>query len=144
MPAVASFTINDGQGSPVAHTFDPIGRDAKTGVYWYEQVTPAPTNKLGAVRIGIKTVRKAQVGSTLEESSHVSYSITVPTLETLGTNDAGLTPAPTISYQEKARLVFDLAERATTQERKNARVFSANLLAHAIVVANIDTLSPMW
>lgn len=144
MPAIAAFTINDGSGTPVAYTFDPIGKDTKTGVVWYEQTTPAPTNKLGAVRIGIKTVRSANLGKTLDEKAQVSYSLWVPTLETLGTNDAGITPAPTISYQESCRMIFDLAERGTTQERKNTRVFAANLLAHANTVANIDSLSPMW
>lgn len=144
MPQVASITINDGSTTPVAYTFDPIGRDAKTGVYFYEQVTPAPSNKLGAVRLGIKTERKPNLGSTLDDVSHVSYSLWVPTLETLGTNDAGVTPPPTVSYVEKVRLVFDLPERSTQQERKNARVFTANLLAHSVAVSNIDSLSPMW
>lgn len=144
MPQVSSITINDGSGTPVAYTFDPIGRDSKTGVYFYEQVTPAPTNKLGAARIGIKTDRKSALGPTLDDMSTVSYSLWLPTLETLGTNDAGVTPPPTVSYHEKVRILFDLAERSTSAERKNARIFAANLLAHSVAVANIDSLSPMW
>lgn len=144
MPQVAAFTINDGASVPVATTFSPIGRDAKTGVYWYEQTTPSPTNKLGAVRIGVKTVRKSDLGVSLDDVSTVSYSIWVPTLETMGTNDAGITPAPTVSYAERARLMVDLAERSTTQERKHLRMFTVNLLGSALGIANIDDLSPMW
>lgn len=144
MPQVASFIINDGASTPVATTFSPIGRDAKTGVYFYEQTNPSPVNKLGAVRIGVKTVRKSDLGASLDEMSSVSYSIWVPTLETLGTNDAGITPAPTVSYAEKARIMFDLAERSTSQERKHTRMFALNLLGSSLGISNIDDLSPMW
>lgn len=144
MPAVSNIVLNDGSATPVAYTFTPIGKDKKSDVYWYEQSIPAPTNKLGAVRLGIKTVRATDFGKTLDEQSHVSYSIHVPTLETLGTGASGTTPAPTVAYKEVARCMFDLAERSLTQERKNTRVFSQNLLAHAVAQANIDDLSPMW
>lgn len=144
MPQVANIVINDGSSTPVAYTFSPIGRDKKTDVFWYEQTLPAPTNKLGAVRLGIKTVRQTNLGVSLDDTGHVSYSIHVPTLETLGTNDSGITPPPTVAYKEVTRMMFDLAERATEQERKNARVFGLNLLGHSVAVANIDQLSPMW
>jgi hypothetical protein len=144
MPQVAAITINDGTATPVAYTFTPIGRDQKTGVYWYEQTVPAPANKLGACRLGIKTTRKGDLGASLDDTAHVSYSLHVPTLETLGTNDAGFTPAPTVAYREVLRIMSEFAERSSTAERKNTRVFGMNLLAHAVAVANIDDLSPMW
>lgn len=144
MPAIAAFTINDGAATPVATTFSPVQRDPKTGVVWYEQTTPAPVNKLAAVRIGIKTVRKQQLGKSLDDKSSVTVSIWVPTLETVGTNDAGLTPPPTVAYSEEARCVFNLAERATNQERKHARMFLANWLGHANAALFIDSLEGLY
>ena len=144
MPAIAAFTINDGASTPVATTFSPVQRDQKTGVVWYEQTTPAPANKLSAYRIGLKTVRKNSLGRTLDDKSTVTISVWVPTLETLGTNDAGVTPPPTVAYVEEARCVFSLAERASVQERKHARMFLANFLGHANAVAFIDNLEGLY
>lgn len=145
MPQVAPVTLKDGTSpTPVDHIFSPIGRDQKTGVYWYEQTTPAPLNKLGAARLGVKTVRKGDLGTSLDDVAHVSYSLHLPTLETLGNNDAGITPAPTVAYKEVVRIMIDLAERSTVQERKNARAFAASVLGNALAVENIDNLSPMW
>lgn len=143
MPQIAAVTINDGAATPVAHTFNPIGRDAN-GVFWWEQVTPAPINKLGAKRIGYKQTRELDAKRQLTGNSIVQYSITVPTLETLANNSAGITPPPTISYREVARGSFEVAERSTTQERKDTRVLLANLLAHAMVVSNLDNLEPSY
>lgn len=144
MPQISAITINDGAASPVAHTFSPIGRDPKTGVFWFEQTTPA-VSVLQAKRIGYKQERvlgdktRQQTGS-----SKVSYTLHLPTLESLGTNDAGITPPPTLAYREFARVEFELAERSVQQERKDTRILLQNLLAHAMATANIDTLQPSY
>jgi hypothetical protein len=139
MPTASSIVINDGASTPVAHTFIPIGKDA-AGVLWFEQTTPSPVNPLGAKRIGYKQTRSFDQKMSLVGRSKAVWTLHVPTLETLGTNDAGITPALQISYVEKARFEFDLAERSTKQERKDTRVLAANLLAHALTVSNIDDL----
>lgn len=143
MPQISAVTINDGSGTPVAHTFTPLGKD-ENGVHWFEQTTPAPTNPLGAARIGYLQKRLLDAKQQLTGSSKVSYTITVPTLETLSNNSAGITPPPTLAYREVAKVEFVLAERSTAQERKNARVFTMNLLAHAMAVANVDTFQPSY
>jgi hypothetical protein len=143
MPQIGNVVINDGSATPVAYTFSPIGKDAK-GVFWFEQTTPTPVNPLGAVRIGYKQTRILDARAQLKGSSKVIYTVALPTLETVANNSAGITPPPTLSYTEDARLEFSLAERSTTAERKNVRVFSWNLLAHAMPIANIDTLQPSY
>jgi hypothetical protein len=143
MPAIASVVINDGAATPVAHTFTPLGKDAK-GVYWFEQTTPAPANPLGAKRLGYRQERVYDNQKRLTGESRVVLTVSVPTLEVLGNAATGITPPPTLSYIEKSRLEFILPERSTTQERKDTRVFSMNLLAHAMAVAAIDTLQPSF
>jgi len=143
MPQISTIVINDGAASPVAHTFTPLGKDAD-GVFWWEQTTPAPANKLGAKRIGYKQTRELSSKNQLTASSKVGYSITLPTLETLANNSAGITPPPTVSYKEIAYVNMTLAERSLTQERKDTRVLTINLLGHAMAVANIDTLEPSY
>lgn len=144
MPQISAITINDGAAAPVAHTFSPIGRDPKTGVFWFEQTTPA-VPVLQAKRIGYKQERvlgdktRQQTGS-----SKVSYTLHIPTLESLGTNDAGITPPPTLAYRELARVEFELAERSVQQERKDTRILLQNLLVHAMAAANVDMLQPSY
>lgn len=142
MPQASNIVINDGATTPVAHTFVPIGKDAK-GVMWFEQTLPAPVNALGAKRIGYRQVR-GEFGKQLSAAGKAIYTLHVPTLESLATNDAGFMPAPTVAYKEMARIEFDLAERSTPQERKDTRVLAMNLLGHALTVANIDTLQPTY
>jgi hypothetical protein len=62
----------------------------------------------------------------------------------LGSSDSGITPPPTLAYQEISRMEFTSAERSITQERKDTRVLSMNLLAEAQVVAALDALVNIW
>lgn len=143
MPQIQAIIINDGASTPVSHTFSPLGRDA-AGVFWWEQISPVPPNKLGAKRIGYRQTRELAARSQLTSSSKASYTLWVPTLETLGNNSAGITPPATVAYREVARVEFTLAERSLPQERKDTRVLAINLLAHTMAVANVDSLEPSY
>lgn len=143
MPAATAIVINDGAGSPVSHTFTPIGKDDK-GVMWFEQTIPAPTNILGAKRIGYKQARNMAPGSVLNRTSKVTLTLALPTIETMSVSDAGFVPAPQIAYTEKARVEFDLADRSGKQERKDTRVLTSNLLTASQIVTAIDDLQPMY
>lgn len=142
MPQAANIVINDGETSPVSHTFVPLGKDEK-GVFWFEQVTPAPTNALGAKRIGL-SISRPQNGNRLTGDARATVSIYVPVLETLGTNAAGIVPPPTLAYQCVDRGSFTLPERSTGQERKNSRVLMKNLLDDPLVISLIDQLQPVY
>lgn len=145
MPQAANIVINDGAGSPVSHTFAPIGFDANR-VLWFEQILPVPANGLAAKRIGYKQERGIVDGreKSLTASSKVSYTLHVPTLETLSNNSAGITPPPQLAYREVARVSFELAERSTEQERKDTRVLLWNLISIGMAIANIDKLQPSY
>jgi hypothetical protein len=143
MPQIADVVINDGAGTPVAHTFKPIGKDAN-GVFWWEQTLPVPANKLGAKRLGYKMTRELAAQNQLTANAKVSYMLFVPTLETLGNNSAGILPPATVAYREIARVEFTLAERSLTQERTDTRALVRNLLSHAMSTANIDQLEPSY
>lgn len=142
MPAVANIVINDGAASPVAHTYVPLGKDDK-GVFWFEQVTPAPVNPLGADRIGI-SLKRTPNGRSQTGTAKAVIAIYEPVLEVLGNSATGITPPPTLSYELKSRQTFDLPERSTKQERKDTRVKHKNLLDNALVVAVIDDLQSLY
>lgn len=142
MPQATNIVINDGAPSPVAHTFAPLGKDGK-GVFWFEQITPAPANPLGAKRIGVSLSRPIN-GNRLSGDAKAVISIYEPVLETLGTNSAGITPPPTLAYQLVGRESVSLAERSTKQERRDLRTLKRNLLDNALIVSMIDDLQPIY
>lgn len=142
MPAITNITISDGAATPVAHTFSPIGKDDK-GVIWLEQTTPAPLSPIGAYRIGYRQSKSLNVTGQGGVSKLV-MTLALPKLETLGNNSAGYTPAPTIAYRNVARLEIDMPERSTGQERKDLRIFFANLLNNAFMQISMDNLQPSY
>ncbi len=145
MPAASNVVINDGASTPVAHTFTPLGKDEK-GVMWFEQTTPTPANPLAAKRLGYRQTRGFSPGSgnSLVQQTKVVGTVYLPTLETLGTNDAGLTPPPTLAYQQVCRFELTLPERGSKQERDDVRSLTMNWLAHAMMVSAIDDLQPTY
>lgn len=143
MPQIGNIVINDGASTPVQHTFVPIGKDAN-GVFWWEQSTPAPTTPVEAKKISYSQTRVMGSSRQVTGIGRCVYSLWVPTAETLGNNSAGITPPPTLAYEEKARIQFDLAERSTKQQRKDTRVLALNLLGSAMAVANVDDLQTSY
>lgn len=145
MTAVTSIVLNDAQGSPVAHTFIPLGPDT-SGVWWFEDQTGA--SAVGYNRISIQLVRTppAQNGtaSSSNRVNRLKIKIHIPTLETLGTNDNGITPPPTVAYVTRAVIDLDLPERSTLQNRKDIRKYAQFVLADAQIVALAELLQNIY
>lgn len=146
MGALANITANNGEPTPVAYTFAPLGPDAK-GVQWFEQVSPAPSTGQAAVRISASIRRAVSTGrgQAANGIARVELAIWLPTMETLASNNAGFVPPPTVAYVQHARITYLLPERGTSQERKNLRVLTANAIANnQNVLDMIDKLQPMF
>lgn len=141
MPAAIPIVINDGATVPVAHTFNPIGKDEK-GVLWFEQGIPVASSPLEAKKIGFRIAR-ANMGTT-NGVTKVVCSLALPALETLGNNSSGFLAAPTLAYRTVCRLEFDLPERGTSQQRKDLRALMLNMMATAALGGVIDTLIPIY
>lgn len=143
MPQAANIVINDGATTPVAHTFEPTGKDAKE-VLIYEQITPLPLTFLETPRIGYKHVRNTAPQNQLRSTQKVTYTLRLPVAETLGTSDTGLTPPPTLAWTDSVRIEFDLSDRGTKQQRKDLRVLAVNLMSSVMAQAAIDDLRPTF
>lgn len=143
MPQASAFTINDGAATPVAHVFSPMGKD-KNGVLWFIQTTPGPLNRLGAKRVGYKVDTNPGPTKQLTSVTKTQYSLLYPVLEVLGTSASGLTPPATTAYALGFRCAFERPDRALTQEAKDLRVLSANLLNHANTALAIDSNEPIY
>lgn len=141
MAAVAPIVLADALGSPVNHTFVPVGPDAN-GVWWFED--QSQSTPIGYWRLSLQLKRTPPAGNGQSASSdrvnRVIAKMHMPLLETLGTNDNGITPPPTVSYVERSTSEFVLAERDSLQNRKDIRKMSMNLLANALVVDMVENL----
>lgn len=145
MSAVANIVLADAQATPVNHTFIPLGPDAN-GVWWFEDQTG--TTALGYNRISLQLTRtpvgtNGTVGAS-NRVNRVKIGIHCPTLETLGTNDAGVTPPPTVSYVNRANIELILSERNTLQNRKDLRKYAQFLLADTQVVGMAESLQNVF
>lgn len=124
MAAVGNIVINDGQGTPVAHTFSPTV--VQTDVVNYH-------DRSGGIVLGYPELSLGQkmpangVGSIKQ-----TLRISVPTLETVtGSTGEGFAPKPTLAYKERAFVEVYHDPRSSLQERKNLNAYLKNGLANA-------------
>jgi hypothetical protein len=144
MSAVANIVLADAQATPVNHTFIPLGTDTK-GVWWFEDQTGA--SSIGYNRISLLLSRAgnpAPGSNSGERMNRVKIGIHTPTLETLGTNDAGIIPPPTVSYVNRVNLEFVLPEQNSLQNRKDLRKFCQFLCADAQVIGMVENLQNVY
>jgi len=147
MSALAAISgINDGESPPVAHTFTPVGR-TKDGFWIFEQTTPTPANALSAIRCHVRLVRESMssaAGTKLGGAARVHMKMWVPIMETLSTNDAGITPPPTVAYTLFVESNYVLPERSSEQQRKNLRVLSSGAITSAQILDIIYKLQDLY
>lgn len=142
MAAVANIVLNDGLASPVAHTFVPVAFDGSTGTWWFED--QAPASPIGYNRISMQLIRPKNPSAGQDSGDRMyraKLSIHEPTLETLGTNDAGVTPPPTVAYIVRANIEVLLPERSSYQSREDIRLYASQLMTNTQVIALIETLT---
>lgn len=132
MPTASNIVLADAQATPVSHTFIPIGRDSK-GTFWFED--QSASSSAGYWRISVETKRPDFSGTVPTGVYRTRIGLHEPTLETLGTNDAGLTPPPTVAYVERAFAEFIDSPRSSLQNREDMFKMFGNLV---IETSNIE------
>lgn len=136
MTAFGNITLNDGQGTPVAHTFS--ARRIEAGIAKWQDIS-------GGIAQGFATIT-ASLREPVKGSKTPVYKAELnfysPKLETVNASTYnGITPAPTKAYECVAKLTFLLPERSVTQDRKDIRAYVANALAQADIKALIEDLN---
>lgn len=132
MTAFASMTLNDGQATPVAHTFGTVNKDSSGVAKWADRV--------GGIALGYPVITMS-VREPVKDSRNykVMLKVAVPTLEVTSPSTAsGIQPAPTLAYDHLCTISMIMPERGSLAERKNLIAFVKNLLAHANVTAAVE------
>lgn len=137
MGALASVVLNDGQGTPVAHTFTPsrivdgvaILNDMSGGI------------ALGYPRI-THLVRPPNKGT---RNWKITAKVILPVLEvTSPSTSSGIQPAPTLAYNLEGHVEIILPERSTLAERKNLNAFLKNYLANAVMTNAVENFEALY
>lgn len=122
MATFANIVINDGQATPVAHTFAVKTNDQRVSSY---------EDRSGGIAVGYGKIRITTSDSDVVR--RVKANIAIPTLEAVsGANPAGFTPAAQIAYVTQFNGEFLIPQRATLQEKKNIYAYAKNALALAL------------
>lgn len=138
MTAFASIAINDGQTTPVAHTFSPVKIDA-SGV-------ATLADRSGGIAIGFPIITlSVRAPSKTSRNYKVIGKVLVPTLEVTSPSTAtGIQPQPTKAYDLMGYFEFVLPERSTVAERKDLLAYVKNLLANTNVVSAVETFETIY
>lgn len=130
MPAIADIVINDGEATPVAHTFEPAKtqndfamlEDRSSGVY------------IGYNKMTFSLRRPKGPSQSANRNLRLNIKIETPKMEVVS-NDTitGIAPAPTVSYRPVVELNVTLPDRCSLQDRKDLQAFITNALSNAFV-----------
>lgn len=131
MGNLANIVLNNGVATPVAHTFEPAGRDVN-GV-------PQFNDKLLGVALAYPQLSLSLRRPTKTNRNYkVMGKIIVPTLEAAtGVNSQGFTPPAAIAYATMGVFEFVIPERSTLAERKDVLAYVKNALANALIASMV-------
>lgn len=139
MSVQASIVINDGAGTPVARTFAPKGvqtLDTKqTKAIWRENA---------GLYLAQPTIEEYHSAPNANGMEKFKWVFKLPTLQTVGTNDAGITPPAEVAYMDMGVIEFHLSTQATDLELSHIRAFVENFTATAMFEAAIETRDATW
>lgn len=140
MTAQANVVLANGAGTPVNKTFAPKGAlrspTGKDVALWREQ---SAVNAEGF--FSLTEQHSDPNGNRIEK---FRYVIEIPTLETVGTNDAGITPAPSVAYVTTGVIEVWMSTRASQAELDDIVAFVKNFAATSYFSDAITNREHAW
>lgn len=130
MSQIANIVINDGQSTPVAHTFAPAKTQADYALL---------EDRTAGIYIGYNKLTfmlKRPTGDSRAASRNLvlNLKIETPKLENVTNSTiSGIAPAPTISYRPVVDVTVTFPERCSLQDRKDLQAYLKNVLSNAFV-----------
>lgn len=131
MPAIGNMTINDGQSTPVSHTFSPVTTNGNESRW--------------ADRIGGKPAGYILVNSRQKDPSNgarnyrMQFEIVLPTVVADPT-----TGKDYVARTARCNVEFVLPESSVLQERKDILAYAKNLLAGTLTTSVVQDLEHVY
>lgn len=129
MSAIAPITVNDGQATPVAVTFNPENQTPGSFTF----VDRATGVAIGFRRLGISN----KFASGTSQVNRAKFTVEYPVTAVVN----GVTQQ---AYVLRANVDVILPTASTDAERKNLYAFLANGLNHALVRGAVRDLDPLY
>jgi len=126
MAAQANVVLLDGAGTPVSRTFAPKGVTAID-----QRTTKASWRENAGLYLGQPTIEEYHSAPNANGIEKFKWVFKFPTLQTVGTSDAGITPPAGVAYQTLGILEFHLPQSASDLELSHIRAFVENFAATA-------------
>lgn len=129
MPAIATLSINDGQATPVAHSFAPVSTDGAKAK-WADRSPSIPA--------GFKTISHEVAEPSGNRTVHkLTFGFTDPVV-------ASVDGADTVVRYNSAQVILNLHPDSTLQNRKDILAYVANFLGNATVKTSVENLEPFY
>jgi hypothetical protein len=129
MPAIAALSINDGQASPVAHSFAPVTTDGKQAK-WADRSPTIPS--------GFRTISyEVSPPSGARTTNKLQMGLLNPTVATVNTVD-------TVVRYSSAQITLNIHPEATLAERKDLLAYCVNFFTNATVKASVENIEPFY
>lgn len=129
MPAIATMSINDGQTTPVAHSFAPVTTDGSLAK-WADRSPTIPS--------GYRTISHEVLPPNGSRTvNKVTLGFMVPVVATINGVD-------TVVRYSSAQVVLNIHPDALLQERKDLLAYVANSLANATVKTSVENIEPFY
>lgn len=129
MPAIAALSINDGQTTPVAHTFSPVRTDGSKA-QWADRSPSIPSG----YRLISHEVSEPNGSRTVHR---LTFGFMFPVVATVNGVD-------TVVRYNSAQVVLNVHPDSLLQERKDSLAYIANFLANATVKTSVENLEPFY
>jgi hypothetical protein len=129
MAQLAAITLNDGEATPVAHTFNPVGIKDGGVAFW--------ADRSGGIALGYPVVSMSlrEPKGKGPRNFRLTAKVVLPVLEqTSASTASGIQPGPTKAFDLIANVDMVLPERSTLAQRKDLAAFMKNFLANATFV----------
>lgn len=129
MPEIGNIAINDGESSPVTHTFSPINTNGGKALL---------ENRNTSVAAGSEsfTVDVRRIGGA-ETSNQIHLELILPTVATVE-------GVPQVVRSQKVKVSFYASKQGSSQDRKNARILLSNALVNAKIGEVIDNIEWLY
>jgi hypothetical protein len=129
MPTLAALTINDGQTTPVAHTFSPVTSNGRKG----EWADRSSTTLVGWRILSNEVLLPAT-------ASGAYRNLTLGKLPVEGTVEGTVK----VVGQNSFKIEFNFRQEATDQEKKDAIAYAQNYLSNTSVKNAIIAMEPHY
>lgn len=139
--AAVNIVLADAQGTPVNHTFVPLGPD-REGVFWFEDQSQASPIGYWRISYALKRPPTSTAGQASNQRTYrAAIGLHEPVLENVTNNTvSGISPAPTVSYIPRCFVEYVMPERSSLQNRKDLRKMTYNLQNETQLIALVETL----